>query len=937
MSRRSRPRPHLLITILAIVLIFPIASPSVIPPAIGEADPSVIDPMLDERLSDTPDGQRLEVLVRFSDDIDRADRKVLDDLGIVTVGEFRIVPAAHIKATPEQIVRLSGYPGVEWMEWDAPLDYLMDMTTGVINATDTWRSFIEGSLWGDAGIDGSGVTAVVLDTGIDAGHPDLDYGTKTIRNLKSDTGTGPFYEIENGDTSSGHGTHCAGTVAGNGDASAGQKAGVAPGANLIGLSTGEAGAITGATGALQWVYEHTQPGNNPYNIRVVSNSWGAGGGIYEPGDTISEAINKLVYENNVVCVFAAGNSDGDGNTIQSGNYANTPAAINVAASGRDGSYITDFSSKGRWDWTDTYPDVAAPGHHIDSTAARRTQISAMTQQGDSNPYYLSISGTSMATPHVSGAVALLWQAAPSMRVSDVRQDAGVVRSDGGVYTVIGPDELEDSDERYSEVYAEWNDRLDTRIHEAELILKITADMIPYGDSPDPAANNLTDNAIPDWTVPGYVNEHPHDWSQGYGLINVERAVGLALTLEKIRWDYPEATVYDAFSVFENIFEEKAIVRPTDQLRSSWSGEWARFNEQSTNPINAVFEANQTRMVYIPAGAEQVRVSLSWPAVDNILRIVGTLGFQIDFDGNGGWDYSSSISPDLDGTRSETIATSGNDGQYWTFGIEGHGVKWHRIFEQQQFKEARIEYEMSVSITFGQGFGTIEVPPLSKGAVVVNLKFTQPTGDYTMGNISIVKPVYNLNNITWQPEVETPPFPDEGSFSFSWWWIIFLLLIILVVAFIIAKQQPDSAAGKRIRHVAFAVKADKVLDKTKGIIRNVKGKVIKDKKGVIETKEAKPETPEKAKKSGAKKSGAKKSGAKKPGAKKSGAKKSGAKKPGAKKPGAKKSGAKKSGAKKSGAKKPGAKKSGAKKSGAKKSGAKSVEAEVVKEDPTTSDG
>ena len=827
MHRKSRPRPQLFIAMIAIVLIFPIASPAAGPPAIGEADPTVIDGMLADRLTDTPEGQRLEVLVRFDDAIERADRQVLDDLGIETVGEYRMLPAAHVRATPHQIELLSGYPGVEWMEWDAPLDYLMSMTTRTINATDTWRSVIEGSLWGAEGINGKGVTAVVLDTGVDAGHPDLDYGTKTIRNLKSDTGTGPWYEIENGDTSSGHGTHCAGTVAGNGDASAGQKAGVAPGANLIGLSTGEAGAITGAVGALQWVYEHSQPGNNPYNIRVVSNSWGAGGGIYEPGDTIAEAINKLTYENNVVCVFAAGNSGGDGNTIQSGNYANTPAAINIAASGRDGSYITDFSSKGRWDWTDTYPDVAAPGHGIVSTSARRTQIAMMTQQADSNPYYLAISGTSMATPHVSGLVALLWQAAPSLKVSEVRQDAGVVRIEGGEYIVVAPEDLEDDDERNSEVYSEWNERLDTRIHEAELILKMTADMIPYGEDPDPARNGLTANNITNWTVPGYANGRPHDWAQGYGLINVERAVGLALTLEKLRWDHPEATVFDAFSVFEGIFEEKNITAATDRLRSSWSGEWARFNEQATTP-GLVFEANQTKMVYVPSGAEQVRVSLSWPVVDTTKRIVGSLGFKIDTNGNGDWDFESSVAPELDGTRIETISTGGNDGQYWFFGIEGHGLRWHRIIEQQQFKEARIEYEMAVSITFSQGFGTIEVPPLSKGAIVADLKFAQPTEEYTMGDISIIKPVFNLNNITWEPQSEPPVVPETSSSGLGWWLLLLFLLIILVVAFIIAKQQPESVAGQRIRKVYHATGAAKVVYKTKGVAKDVKDKVIRPK-------------------------------------------------------------------------------------------------------------
>ncbi|MCK5253348.1 MAG: hypothetical protein KAQ96_10370, partial [Thermoplasmata archaeon] len=65
MHRKSRPRPQLFIAMIAIVLIFPIASPAAGPPAIGEADPTVIDGMLADRLTDTPEGQRLEVLVRF--------------------------------------------------------------------------------------------------------------------------------------------------------------------------------------------------------------------------------------------------------------------------------------------------------------------------------------------------------------------------------------------------------------------------------------------------------------------------------------------------------------------------------------------------------------------------------------------------------------------------------------------------------------------------------------------------------------------------------------------------------------------------------------------------------------------------------------------------------------------------------------------------------
>ncbi len=812
MSRRNRSHRVLPVALLAMLFLIPAAMPAVTPPPIGEMNPSVIDAYLVEVMASTPPGEKLEIVVRFVDDVTRDDRELVDDLGIGTIGEFHIVPAIHGLATPLQVERLSGYARTEWIEYNEPIVYYMDETTSVVNATNAWRSVVEGSLWGDKGIDGTGVTAVVVDTGVDAGHPDLDYGTKTIRNLKSDTGSGPWYEIENGDTSSGHGTHCAGTIAGNGDASAGSRAGMAPGANLIGLSTGEAGAITGAVGGLQWVYDHSALGNNPYNIRVVSNSWGGGGGQYDPTDTISDAINKLVYENNVAVCFAAGNSAGTGDTIQSSNYGNTPSAINVAASGRDGSYITSFSSRGMWNWTDTWPDFAAPGHYIESTAARRTQISAMTQQGDSDPYYLAISGTSMATPHVSGLVALLWQAAPSMRVSEVRQDAGEVILDADGYRVDIP-------VGYGNLYYDtpfWlEEALDTRIHETELIIKLTTDYIPAGDTPDPEAHNLTDTFVPDWNVPGVVPGRQHDWSQGYGLINANRAVGLALTLERIRWDHPEATVLDAYTVFENIFEVKEIYRETDRLATTWSGEWSRFNEQSTHP-GLVFSSPQEKLVYVPEGAEAVHVTLSWAPFDATKVIAGTLGWTVDFDDNGGWDDTSPLTPELDGTRTQTYQVSSNDGGYWRFGIQGYNLKWHRIIERKQFQEARVEYDMGVSITFPQGYGTIAVPELDTHAAVANLRFAEPTNEYTVGNISMVKPVYNINNVSWSPEVEPPIIPLEGSLS--WWWLVVLLIIIAIVAYGLAKFWPESTGGRLVRRIALTVGIVWLLDRARGVTR-----------------------------------------------------------------------------------------------------------------------
>ena len=116
----------------------------------------------------------------------------------------------------------------------------MQDTTRVINAVETWQTVIinenEQVIADQANqhtyIDGTGVAAVIIDTGVDAGHPDFDYDEGKTVSYKFDRATRTWVEAENSDTSSGHGTHCAGTVGGNGDAAAGAKKGVAPGATL---------------------------------------------------------------------------------------------------------------------------------------------------------------------------------------------------------------------------------------------------------------------------------------------------------------------------------------------------------------------------------------------------------------------------------------------------------------------------------------------------------------------------------------------------------------------------------------------------------------------------------------------------------------------------------------------------------------------------------
>jgi hypothetical protein len=636
----------------------------------------------------------------------------------------------------------------------------MELSTSVINASRTWSREILDQNEKSVPIDGTGVTVVVVDTGIDAGHPDLDYGEKTIFNKWVDQENGNIWvEQENTDLYYGHGTHVAGTVAGNGDASAGSRRGVAPNANLIGVTIYDPTAADYLIG-LEWVYDHSRLNNNPHNIRVATNSWHTIETEYDPNGALEQIIMKLSYDNNVVTTWSAGNegrTDPEGTTITTSKEGNTPVAIMVAAYERDGSAVTDFSSRGQIGLNHTYPDVGGPGRSIWSTSARRTVISGGTYfGGNTNPYYLAISGTSMSTPHIAGLVALLWQACPSLQVSHRHED-------------------------YSGDDPEWWSNPETRIHEAEWILEVSATYLPPSDQTGVFAE---DNSTG-------MDGRPIDYAQGYGIVNVEKAVGIALTLQRLRSQHPDKyiTVDDALRSYEATMYSLETEGSTDIVFAEWSGEFSRYNDQFGKPMSVV---NQTKHVYVPETATRAIVDMQYDAVSIPELSFGDITFTIDYDMDGNDDYTGTLAPTLGRIKHEEFDIQGGTaGQLWSFDVIGQGFQLLQPLRDRNYVELRIEYEMSVQFVLsdaGSGDGSGDengsstiVPYAQFPAIGAPLLHGEPTFEYGGGTVVLHKNYYDLTNVVYHEEVVEEPVEPRGETP---WWIIALIILIIVIIVIV---------------------------------------------------------------------------------------------------------------------------------------------------------
>ncbi|MFI7064099.1 S8 family peptidase [Kribbella sp. NPDC050124] len=268
--------------------------------------------------------------------------------------------------------------GVTKVWLDGKVQASLDVSVPQIGAPEAWQ----------AGYTGKGVKVAVLDTGIDATHPDLVGKVEASQSFITGQAVADGH---------GHGTHVADTIVGSGAASGGRYKGVAPDATLL------VGKVLDDTG------------NGPASSIIAGMEWAAaqgadvismslGGCCTDGTDPMSQAVNDLSAQYESLFVVAAGN-DSRPATVSSPGAADS--ALTVAAVDSQDKRAS-FSSQGpRLINYGLKPDIAAPGVSI--VAARAAGTSLGTPVGNK---YTTLSGTSMATPHVSGAAALLAQRHP---------------------------------------------------------------------------------------------------------------------------------------------------------------------------------------------------------------------------------------------------------------------------------------------------------------------------------------------------------------------------------------------------------------------------------------------------------------------------------------------------------------------------------------------
>jgi subtilisin family serine protease len=456
---------------LAVLTAAVLAAPAQAAPEVGGDALAPVQDFLADQIEGLAGSARTTVLVHGSDV--HAARAAVRATGMRTVTEFERIGVVVASGTADQIAAARTEPGVTYLEGNTPISFTQETSNAATRGAEAVATLTGAN---GRALDGSGVSVAVIDSGVDPTHPylrDADGSSAVVANLKSvclvesDTGTDCVLRVPgvlDTDTISGggHGTHVSGIVAGRPTtlSGGGELQGAAPGASVVSISTGAVLLIVGADSALNWVLENHEapcgagvPAAECPPIKVTNNSYGpTGGGEFDP-NSATVKLQRALVEEGVVTVWAAGNDGGDGSASLTNPPGQDPTGgiLSVASysdqdTGTRDGVVSEYSSRGASADPSTWPDLSAPGENITSSCRLYLPICATGLDPRNGPGLLdvgtfnTISGTSMAAPHVAGIVAQLFQADPSATPAEIEaalKGTTYRFADGAPYTSVG--------------------------------------------------------------------------------------------------------------------------------------------------------------------------------------------------------------------------------------------------------------------------------------------------------------------------------------------------------------------------------------------------------------------------------------------------------------------------------------------------------------------
>lgn len=386
-----------------------------------------VDPelaVLLDRLTDDSNVDAVLVYHHLPNDADIAD---LQSLGVLGGTRYRMLPMIAVTTTKRRLTAISHLPALRSIYSNRTFQWNLDQPAR--NVTGVERVHRDADLTRlnhGLQVSGRGVTVAVLDTGVDGLHNDL--AGRVVQNIKlADTqslGVGFNYPVSaptlpNTDQVYGHGTFVAGVIAGSGQQSGGRYAGVAPGANILGLSAGDASLLFVLSG-----FDYLLANSTSYGVRVVNCSFSANT-VFDVNDPVNIAT-KTLTDNGVNVVFSAGNTGPGPDSLNP--YSVAPWVVSAGATDNQG-HLADFSSRGDFGSPLFRPTLVAPG--VNTVSLRASTIASVTGAAGARndtqqlaagdlPYYTTASGTSFSAPHIAGVIALMLETNPNLTPAQIR-------------------------------------------------------------------------------------------------------------------------------------------------------------------------------------------------------------------------------------------------------------------------------------------------------------------------------------------------------------------------------------------------------------------------------------------------------------------------------------------------------------------------------------